>query len=141
MLRVVSQKLFRGCLSPATSLRTVTTTSHDLSRHKDYGYEEGHDLKNEVRKEKWIRKRRGPAPTGRKWRLDNNLPPEPLMSQIIAIRPDWSFKDGTPGHLNSAQAESVHIMADMCQEVQDTLKFMGADAIKAASKAGSASQK
>ena len=66
----------------------------------------------------------GPAPTGRKWRLDSGLVPDPLKTHALATTPDWSFKDGTPGYLSQQQAEAVDVMKDLALDVRDTLKYM-----------------
>ena len=123
--------LLRLATPAATTLRlqqtaSLSTTSASClsKREKNYGYEPGHGAKNEVRKEKWIRKRLGPAPTGRKWRLNSGLVPNPLKAHALATTPDWSFKDGTPGYLSASQAEAVDIMKDLALDVRDALKYM-----------------
>lgn len=101
-----------------------TTTSALGKREHTYGVEPGHGSKNEVRKEKWIRKHLGPAPTGRRWRLNSGLVPDPLQAHALATTPDWSFRDGTPGYLNASQAEAVDIMKELAVDVRDALKYM-----------------
>jgi hypothetical protein len=85
-----------------------------LVRHNNktriYGFEEGHDLKNEVRKDKWI-KRRKLQMTGVRWRRDNELPPNAFTTFALARQPDWSFKDGTPGYLVRTRRR-IHVQSD-----------------------------
>jgi len=88
-----------------------------------YGYEEGHGTKNEVRKDRWIRKRRIKT-AGQEWREEQGLVPNPFRSHALVTTPDWKFKDGRPGYLTQDQAEAVAIMKDLCQDVHEALKLM-----------------
>ena len=59
-------------------------------RDKIYGSEESHAEKNEVRKEKWWRKRNPPI-RGGNWRKDNGYDEQNALSRgAFALIPEWS---------------------------------------------------
>merc|ERR1712088_717735 len=119
------------------SLRSVTATvlrplvpviqSQHLVRwnrkSRLYGFEEGHDLKNEVRKDKWIRKKKVRM-VGATFRKNSDLPPNAFASFGLSRQPDWSFADGTPGYLSKDQREAVEVMEELNSQVHRALKFM-----------------
>lgn len=67
-------------------------------RDRIYGVEEGHgDQKNEVRKERFWRKRNPPL-RGGLWREDNGYDMQNALSYgAFAMIPDWSTEDGETG--------------------------------------------
>jgi hypothetical protein len=121
-----SGRLTASLLSPTllTSSWLHTSCTQLVSRRERYGNEEGHDLKNEVRKEAWINKRRKKY-TGQGWRRNEaELPPDPFLSYGLSSKPDWSFQDGRPGYYNKQQLEAFEIMRQMCEDVQSALKYV-----------------
>lgn len=84
---------------------------------KDYGYEEGHGEKNEVRKEKWWRKRNPPRKV-HEWRTKHNLHPQALAWGPWSQKADWSFdEDGESGVLNRKQQMLFEDDKRLAQEV------------------------
>ena len=61
-----------------------------------YGHEEGHDRKNEVRKEWWIRKRTRRS-LGGDFREMQGLTRNPNQGGPLLDIQDWSFMDGREG--------------------------------------------
>lgn len=107
------------------SARTFHASARIMGREERlYGQEPGHGPKNEVRKDSWLRKRRGPAPIGRSFRLNQGLTLDPFQSYGLVNRSDWRFRDGSPGILSPKQREAAFMMQDLVSEVHQTLKYM-----------------
>ena len=62
-----------------------------------YGSEEGFGQKNEVKKEKWIRKHMLNRTCGADFRELRGLTRNPNKGGPLYDIPDWSFADGRPG--------------------------------------------
>ena len=67
------------------------------TRAKKYGSEEGFDVKNEVRKEKWIRKNSPNRTCGGEYRSRLGLGRNVNRHGPLYDIPDWKYADGTPG--------------------------------------------
>ena len=122
----LSVLLGRGLLlRPLQQAQTQTGLIRHFRGRKDkiYGYEDGHSSKNEVRKDKWMRKYRKKR-TGIEWRIQQSLSPDPFRSHALSTSPDWKFKDGRSGYLTQDQSDAVHMMRDMCQDVHEALKLV-----------------
>ncbi len=93
-------RIFMGLgLESVQGLRPLhTRVAHPLCNRRDsYGVEEGHGQKNEVRKEKWIRKRNRPT-YGKQWRIQNNYELQPLVKGTLASQSEWTdVETGHPG--------------------------------------------
>ena len=85
-------------------------------KRKDYGYEEGHGEKNEVRKENWWRKRNPQRKIG-DWRKENDLHFQPMSFGPVGRTPDWCFENGDPGPLNKKQSQMRQEMLRLVNEV------------------------
>lgn len=96
---------------------------------RDYGFEEGHGEKNEVRKDAWFRKRNPPRKV-HDWRRKQNLHPQALAWGPCSQSADWSYDEsGDPGVLNSKQqsmlkdnlrlVEEVHQAAMLVKKAQE----------------------
>lgn len=85
---------------------------------KDYGYEEGHGEKNEVRKDAWWRKRNPPRKV-HDWRQKHNLHPQALAWGPWSQRADWSFEDGQTGVLNEKQQRLYEDNVRLAKEVHE----------------------
>lgn len=94
-------------------------------RDKMYGSEPGHGEKNEVRKERWWRKKNPPL-RGGDWRELRGLEHDSLPKGIFARRPDWRRLDGEPGALTVAQEHNkeaeLRLIEDIYEAAQVTLK-------------------
>ena len=87
-------------------------------RDPKYGVEEGHGLKNEARKEKWIKKRQRPT-AGQAWRKAQGLEPLVLGTKIKAM-PEWSdVETGFPGAPTPAQIHAKKVNLQLCQDIFD----------------------
>ena len=87
-------------------------------RDQKYGVEEGHDLKNEVRKEKWIKKKLRIG-NGANWRKDQGLEPV-VMNTTIQAMPEWSdAESGFPGAPNPNQIRAKKVNLQLCQDIFD----------------------
>jgi hypothetical protein len=109
-------------LVASRSFFTMANTSQsNVCGRRDhvYGNEEGHDIKNEVRKEKWIRKR-NPRTGGENWRRQAGYEPDPLTHGTFAQMSDWSETD--TGHLGAPtekqKIEKVR-MIELAQSIYD----------------------
>ena len=79
--------------------------------------EEGHDLKNEVRKEKWIKKRQRPT-KGAAWRKAQGL--ESSVLKGFKEIPEWSdVETGFPGAPTPAQIHAKKVNLQLCQDIFD----------------------
>lgn len=67
------------------------------TRMKKYGSEPGFDLKNEVRKERWIVKNSPRRPCGGEWREDTGLDRHANRDGPLYDLPDYRYPDGAPG--------------------------------------------
>ena len=67
------------------------------TRTKKYGSEPGFDLKNEVRKERWIVKHSPRRPCGGEWREDTGLDRHANRDGPLYDLPDYRYPDGAPG--------------------------------------------
>jgi len=104
---------------------TVTLFSvREMGFRKQYGSEEGHHTKNEVRKEKWIRKRQRRS-LGGDYREYQGLPRsviscgEPLVDGI-----DWSFADGRPGIPGQKQIKLIFNQKEYASEIKAALDLV-----------------
>jgi len=89
------------------------------NRDVKYGVEEGHDLKNEVRKEKWIKKRQKPT-KGQKWRKEHGLTSEVMNNQHVNAMNNWSdVETGFPGAPTLTQINERKVMIELCQDIFD----------------------
>jgi len=97
-----------------------------FGKRKDFGYEKGHDLKNEVRKDKFWRKRNPPRKPWADHKQNLNLHPQVLSWGPVSQTPDWSFESGDPGILNEKQArlraENVRLAKEVHQAAMLVLK-------------------
>lgn len=97
-----------------------------FGKRKDFGYEKGHDLKNEVRKDKFWRKRNPPRKPWADYRQNKNLHPQVLAWGPVSVTPDWSFENGDPGVLNDKQSrmrnENVRLAKEVHQAAMLVLK-------------------
>lgn len=86
------------------------------TKKTDYGYEEGHGEDNEVRKEKFFRKR-NPQRKVHDWRRKHNLHPQALAWGPWSQKADWSFESGDPGVLNAKQQQLMTDNIRLAEEV------------------------
>lgn len=97
-----------------------------FGKRKDYGYEEGHDLKNEVRKDNWWRKRNPPRKPWGDYKSKRNLHPATLAWGPNSQTPDWSFANGDPGVLNKKQsmlrADNIRLVKEVHEAALMVLK-------------------
>jgi len=92
------------------------------SRHKIYGVEEGHHIKNEVRKEKWIRKRMR-RPLGGDWREEQGLARSGNEGGYpLTDNPDWSYADGRPGIPSFKQIKRMIEQRQYAVEIKEALE-------------------
>ena len=88
-------------IAPAQQIIMFTPVQTEFVRSKTrfrkYGAEEGHDNKNEVRKEKWARKKFPYRTGGGEYRQDLGLGDNSNKSGPLYDLPDYKFIDGTPG--------------------------------------------
>merc|ERR1711913_143850 len=90
-----------------------------------YGTEEGHDVKNEVRKERWIRKRQR-RPLGGEWRESQGLGRSGNEGGCpLTDLPDWSYADGRPGIPSFKQIKRMVEQRQYAVEIKEAL-----DAVK-----------
>jgi len=103
-----------------------SVTARHFNKRKDYGYEKGHDLGNEVRKDKFWRKRNPPRKPWSDYRDKNNLHPSVLAWGPNSQTPDWSFESGEPGILNKKQAmlraDNIRLVKEVHQAALLVLK-------------------
>lgn len=86
------------------------------NRERLYGHEEGHDIHNEVRKERWIR-RRMRRTMGGEWRESRGWDATGRMNSPLELLPDWHYADGRPGALSEKQKRYIRVQRDMVQDV------------------------
>lgn len=92
--------------------------SNLCGRDQKYGVEEGHDLKNEVRKEKWIKKRQRIS-KGADWRKAQGLE-DRVMNTTIKAMPEWSDAEtGFPGAPTNKQIHAKKVNLQLCQDIFD----------------------
>ena len=111
---------------PAVQMRYVSTVAnsfriHNLSAKKDhnYGNEWGHDIKDEVRKEKWIRKRNRRT-KGENYRVSNGFEKEPALIGHLKAMNNWSNAEtGTPGAPLLSQTIDRQRMSELAQDIFD----------------------
>ena len=88
-------------IAPAQQILRFTPVQNEFvrtkTRFRKYGAEEGHDNKNEVRKERWIRKNSPYRTGGGEYRQDLGLGMNSNKSGPLYDLPDYKFIDGTPG--------------------------------------------
>ena len=83
-------------LSPVQILAVRNKTR--FRKYGSEGEEHGFDNKNEVRKERWIRKRTQWKQTlGGDYREELGLDRNPNKGSPLYDLPDWKYADGTPG--------------------------------------------
>jgi len=105
---------FRSFSTVSTNLRSTI-----LFGKKDqvYGNEEGHDVKNEVRKEKWIKKRQN-RPRSMKWRMQNGF--EARQDSLLDRMSNWSDPDSQiPGAPTERQVALKKRNLELAQDVFD----------------------
>ena len=87
---VPTQQIIRFTPVQTDFVRTKT-------RFRKYGAEEGNDNKNEVRKERWIKKHSPYKTGGGVFREESGLDMNSNKSGPLYDLPDYKFIDGTPG--------------------------------------------
>ena len=92
VLQAPCQGLFRAAPSalPFVPVR-------QKSRAKKYGSEPGFDIKNEVRKERWIIKNSPRRLCGGSWREEMGSDKHANRTGPLYSIPDYRYPDGTPG--------------------------------------------
>jgi len=125
--------LSRSLTSPALvgparlSVQPAVSGVRWYSKRKQYGYEEGHDLKNEVRKENFWLKRNPPRKPWSDHKENKNLHPQVLAWGPVSQTPDWSYAEtGDPGALNEKQInlrdENIRLAKEIFEAAQLVLK-------------------
>ena len=126
LLRCLSSVTLNNTLKSVTSIKTpvICVTIRNVGNRKKYGQEEGHDTKNEVRKDKWIKKRRRIS-LGGDYResLDLarciNTPGEYLVDGQ-----DWSYADGRPGIPAFGQIKRMYATRIHATEIKAALDLV-----------------
>lgn len=91
---------------------------------KLYGQEPGHDLKNEVRKEKWIRKRMRRT-MGAAWREQSGYERQPFISGTMSQLNDWTdVNTGMAGAPTLKQKAQRKRMVELAQDIYDAAKMV-----------------
>jgi len=94
------------------------------TRHSVYGTEEGHHIKNEVRKEKWIRKRMR-RPLGGDWREAQGIPRNIHCNEgPFAEGSEWSYADGRPGVPSFTQLKRTYEQRQYAHNVKAALDLV-----------------
>jgi len=129
---VVNMSLLTAFASPFASRMSAiggvySVSARNFGRRKEYGFEKGHDTKNEVRKEQFWRKRNPPRKPWSDWRSKKNLHPQVLSWGPVSHTPDWSFAEtGDAGVLNDKQArmrkEDIRLVKEVHQAAMLVLK-------------------
>jgi len=103
-----------------TKATTINITRHMARRDKLYGVEEGHaEQKNEVRKEKYWRKR-NPSMKGLHWRESQGYDKsDALCKGAFALIPDWSDESGDVGAPTILQQNIMHSNLRLVNEVYE----------------------
>lgn len=119
-----SQNVFTNCSLVAPKNKAIIFSVRTCAARKMYGSEEGHHTKNEVRKEKWIRKRMRRS-LGGEYREYLGLQAsamsigEPLVDGL-----DWSFADGRPGVPGMRQIKQLYREKDYAYEIKAALDLV-----------------
>jgi len=107
-----------------------TTTANNITRHmanrdKLYGVEEGHATqKNEVRKEKYWRKR-NPATKGFLWREREGYDKtDALCRGAFSLIPDWSEVSGEPGAPTEFQERVMQQRLRLITEIYEAAQLV-----------------
>ena len=112
------QRQFYEKNSVNSKLHKNSSYCYHFLRDQKYGVEEGHDLKNEVRKEKWIKKKLRIG-NGANWRKDQGLEPV-VMNTTIQAMPEWSdAESGFPGAPTPNQIRAKKVNLQLCQDIFD----------------------
>lgn len=93
------------------------------SRDHRYGAEDGYDRKNEVRKERWIRKRMN-RPLGGDWRESLNKARNPFEEGPLRDLPCWNFADGTPGIPCFNEIRRMETHQQYAKEIKEAFDFV-----------------
>ncbi|CAB4069784.1 MRPL52 [Lepeophtheirus salmonis] len=91
-----------------------------------YGNEEGHDKKNEVRKEKWIRKHTMRKKMGGDYRemvLQYSRNPQESGNPIIDL-PDWNHPDGSVGVLSKGQQTRILEKKELIGDILESFNIV-----------------
>jgi len=112
----------RSLLNSASIKETNNNYVRYMSAKRDklYGVEEGHgEQKNEVRKEKFWRKR-NPARTGGQWREHNNYDKHAALTHgALSMIPDWSDESGEIGAPTPLQEQIMEQNFRLINEVYE----------------------
>jgi len=98
--------------------------TRNIKRFKKYGAEEGHDNKNEVRKERWIRKQMPNRTGGGDWREEHGLTRNSNNSGPLYDIPDYRFEDGSPGIPSMNQVKTRLQEKLYAQQIKEALDFI-----------------
>ena len=93
----------------------------NLCGRKDhmYGNEYGHDIKNEFRKDKWIRKKYK-SPKGEDWRVSNGFDKTPPLKGTLRAMSNWSdAESGINGAPLPTQTIQRQRMTQLAQDIFD----------------------
>ncbi|XP_023327638.1 39S ribosomal protein L52, mitochondrial [Eurytemora carolleeae] len=122
-MMAVVQTVQAGVFSRLRSQLPLVVQSRTATRHIIYGVEEGHDTKNEVRKDRWIRKRKRKA-LGGVWREDQGLPSNIHSEGPLIDDMDWSFADGRPGVPSFPQIKRMYKQKQYATEIKAALDLV-----------------
>jgi len=113
----------------------INITRHMANRDKLYGVEEGHaEQKNEVRKEKYWRKR-NPAGKGFLWREREGYDrTDALCRGAFSLIPDWSEVSGEPGAPTEFQERLVQQNVRLITDIYEAASLVKAQEFETSNK-------
>ena len=90
---VTSSQITRYRTLQSVFIRNIT----GRDKYGSEGIEQGFDRKNEVRKERWIKKHMPNKTSGGDYREELGYLRNPNRGSPLYEIPDWKYVDGTPG--------------------------------------------
>ena len=123
MDRIISRIVRHTALNQTKCLSTATNSSKisNLCKKSDhmYGNEFGHTIKNEFRKDRWIRQHYR-APKGEDWRVKNGFGKMTPLEGSLRTMSNWSDPEsGTPGAPLPIQTIQRQRMTQLAQDIFD----------------------
>ena len=123
MDRIISRIVRHTAMNQTKCLSTATNSSKisNLCKKSDhmYGNEFGHTIKNEFRKDRWIRQHYR-APKGEDWRVKNGFGKMTPLEGSLRTMSNWSDPEsGTPGAPLPIQTIHRQRMTQLAQDIFD----------------------
>ena len=123
MDRIICSMIKQAAMNQTKYLSTATNSSKisNLCKKSDhiYGNEFGHTIKNEFRKDKWVRKHYR-RPKGEDWRVNNGFGKMPPLEGSLRTMSNWSDPEsGTPGAPLPIQTIQRQRMTQLAQDIFD----------------------